>query len=157
MHNWFPALLLLAELTAYGSDATRQADLDFVANQVPRLHANFFFQLDPAQYQQAAARIAANLDTLTDAEFYVQLTALIAMAGDPHTAIYLDGNNAAVAAGFQHFPLILRWLDDGVFVTAANAPYTRALGAQLIQVGDTPIDQAVERVATLIPHVNDQW
>ena len=150
------AVLLVAS-TAVGASATsRQDDLDFVANRVPQLHANFFFQFDPALYRQAAANIAANLDTLTDAEFYVQLTALIAMAGDPHTAIYLNGS-AAAAAGFRQFPLILRWLDDGVFVTGAAAPYTRALGAQLVGVGGMPIAQVVAQLATLIPHVNDQW
>jgi len=156
MKNLFPALMLLAGLNAYGSVSSRQADLDFVANQVPRLHANFFFQLDPAQYQQAAAAIAANIATLTDAEFYVQLAALIAMAGVPHTAIYLNGS-AAVAAGFQQLPLVFRWLDDGVFVTQATAPYARALGAQLVQIGEMPIDRVVQQLATVIPHVNDQW
>jgi len=152
-------LLLALSLVAgavCASATGRQDDLDFVANRVPQLHANFFFQLDPAVYRQAAANIAANLGTLTDAEFYVQLTALIAMAGDPHTAIYLNGS-AAAAAGFQQFPLVLRWLDDGVFVTGAAAPYTRALGAQLVAVGGMPIDQVVGQLATLIPHVNDQW
>ncbi len=150
------ALLTVASNAAGASADGRQADLDFVANQVPPLHANFFYQLDPAAYAQAAANIAANIDTLTDAEFYVQLTALIAMAGDPHTAIYLNGS-AASAAGFQPFPLIFRWLDDGVFLTAADSSYARALGAQLIQVGGVPIDQVGAQLATLIPHVNDQW
>lgn len=83
------------------------AELDFVANRVPQLDANFFFQLDPARYRQAAAHIAANMGTLSDAGFDVQLAALIAMAGDPHTAIYLNGS-AAAAAGFRQFPLIFR-------------------------------------------------
>ncbi len=156
MKTLFPALCLVACLPAFGSVASRQSDLNFVANQVPKLHANFFFQLDAAQYQQAANAIAANLATLTDAEFYVQLTALIAMAGDPHTAIYLDGS-AAAAAGFQSFPLAFRWLDDGVFVTAASASYSSALGAQLVEVGNTPIDQVLQQLATIIPHANDQW
>ena len=150
------ALLLAGSAFSGASAADRQADLDFVANRVPRLHPNFFFQLDPVRYSQAAADIAANIDTLTDAEFAVQLTALIAMAGDPHTALYLDGS-AAAAAGFQQFPLIFRWLEDGFFVSGAAPPYTRALGAQLVQVGGIPVAQVVDRLAALIPHVNDQW
>jgi hypothetical protein len=56
------------------STAARQQDLNYVANQVPALHANFFFQLDPAVYQQAVAALQAQISTLTDAEFYVRLT-----------------------------------------------------------------------------------
>ncbi|HLK65781.1 MAG TPA: hypothetical protein VKU19_20220 [Bryobacteraceae bacterium] len=156
MHNWFPALLLLAELTAYGSDATRQADLNFVANQVPRLHANFFYQLDRAVFQAAADALATDLPNLSDAEFYDRLAALIAMAGDPHTAIYLN-NSAAVTAGFQQFPLQFVSLDDGVFVNVASDPYARALGAQLTAVGGVPIDQVMQQMGTLIPHSNDGW
>jgi hypothetical protein len=87
VRKWFPGLMVLAELSAYGSDAARQADLDFIANQVPRLHDNFFYQLDPAVFQAATDVLAADLPNLTDAESYDRLAALIAMAGDPHTAI----------------------------------------------------------------------
>jgi uncharacterized protein (TIGR03437 family) len=138
------------------STAVRQQDLNYVANQVPKLHANFFFQLDPAVYQKAAAALQAQISTLTDAEFYVQLAGLIALAGDAHTAISLT-SPTAFNAGFLQFPLQFRWLDDGVFVTAATAPYAQALGARLIKVGDLPIDQVVQRLGAIIPHANDQW
>jgi hypothetical protein len=43
------AMLFAASLSAqHFSTAARQQDLNYVANQVPKLHANFFFQLDPA-------------------------------------------------------------------------------------------------------------
>jgi hypothetical protein len=51
----------------------------------------------------------------------------------------------------------LRWLDDGVFVTGAGSTYARSLGAQLIAVGGSPIDEVVQQLATVIPHGNDQW
>jgi uncharacterized protein (TIGR03437 family) len=138
------------------STAQRQADLDYVATQVPKLHTNFFFQLDQAVYTQAAAALQAQIPALTDAEFYVQLTALIAMAGDAHTAISLT-NSSAQNAGFSQFPLQFRWLDDGIFVTAGATPYAQALGARIVQVGGVAIDQVVQKLGTIIPHANDQW
>lgn len=153
----FVTVLFAVSLAAQRfSTAARQQDLNYVANQVPKLHANFFFQLDPAVYQQAVTALQAQISTFTDAEFYVQLTALIAMAGDAHTAISLT-NATAISAGFLQFPLQFRWLDDGVFVTAATAPYAQALGARLVQVGGFPIDQAMQKLGTIIPHANDQW
>ena len=138
------------------STAQRQADLNFVATQVPKLHVNFFFQLDPATYQNAVVKLQSQIATLTDAEFYVQLAALMAMAGDAHTSIALDGT-AAQNAGFSVYPLRFRWLDDGVFVTAAAAPYAQALGARLVAVGGVPIAQVVQMLGTVISHSNDQW
>src|SRR5262249_14436917 len=58
---------------------------------------------------------------------------------------------------FHTLPLRFRWLDDGVFVTAASEPYSRAVGARLIRVGDTPMSEVETRLAALIPHDNDQW
>ena len=137
-------------------DQARLQDLNFLATQLPKLHANFFFQLNPADYSAAASQLGAQVSTLTDAQFYVGLAQLVAMAGDAHTFVSLGGS-AAAKAGFQTFPLEFRWLDDGVFVTGAAVSYSRALGTQLVRVGDFPIDEAVARLATMIPHENDQW
>jgi uncharacterized protein (TIGR03437 family) len=138
------------------STAQRQADLDFVTAQVPLLDHNFFAVLNPATYQQAAATLKAQISTMTDAQFYVQLCALIAMAGDAHTAISLV-NSSAQSAGFTSFPLQFRWLDDGIFVTSAAAPYTQALGAQLVAAGGVPVASVIQALGTIIPHANDQW
>jgi uncharacterized protein (TIGR03437 family) len=137
-------------------DQARLQDLNFLAAQLPKMHANFFFQLNPADYSNAAGQLGAQVSTLTDAQFYVGLAQLVAMAGDAHTFVGLFGS-AAARAGFRTFPLEFRWLDDGVFATGAAASYSRALGAQLVRVGDFPIDEAVRRLSTMIPHENDQW
>jgi len=151
------ALLLVSPARAQRFPVpVRQQDLDFVATQLPKLHANFFFQLDRAQFQTAVDQLTRNIAALTDAEFYVQLAALVAMAGDAHTALALNGP-AAANAGFVQFPLQFRWLDDGVFVTAAGSQYSRAVGTKLIKVDDFPIDGVVGRLRSIISHDNDQW
>ena len=134
----------------------RQADLQFIATQLPKLDVNFFSQLNRADFNNAVQSLSAQISSLSDAEFMVRLAALAAMAGDPHTALYLNGT-AAANAGFQQFPLSFRWLDDGVFVSRAGPEYSQALGMQLIKVGDTPIAQVAAQLATIIPHANMQW
>ena len=57
----------------------------------------------------------------------------------------------------QKFPLVFRWLDDGVFVTSAANEYAQALGTRLIAMGDTPIDEVMRQLGTLIAHNNQQW
>jgi uncharacterized protein (TIGR03437 family) len=151
------ALILFGSLAwSQPLPAGRAQDLDFIANQVPKLHVNFFFQLNPADYQAAVARLQANGAAMTNAEFYVGLASLLALAGDAHTTIYLFQNTAA-GAGFQNFPLTFRWLDDGVFVVGAAAPYARALGTRLVAVGAYAMDEVEKRLAAMIPHANNQW
>src|SRR2546425_2884793 len=113
------AFALIVCEVAFGQNVgvtARQQDLNFVANQLPVLNPNYFFQLDRAQFQQALANLSAKLSTTTDAEFYAGLAQVVAMAGDAHTILYLNGGFAN-AIGFKTLPLSFVWLDDGVFVT----------------------------------------
>lgn len=137
-------------------DQARLQDLSFVTTQLPKLHANFFFQLDQAAFAQAASTLQTQVPTLSDAQFYVGLAQLAAMAGDAHTFLNLN-DSAAASAGFQTFPLNFFWMDDGVFVTGAAPEYAQALGARLVRVGDTPIDQVVRLLGAVIPSENPQW
>jgi uncharacterized protein (TIGR03437 family) len=135
-------------------DELRRQDLTYVSTQLPKLHVNFFYQLNPQDFSRAVQAVDAQIPVLSDAEFNVRLAALAAMAGDPHTMIF----PAVLAdAPAQKFPLVFRWLDDGVFVTSASEDYARALGARLVAIGNTPIDEVMRQLGTLIAHVNQQW
>lgn len=132
------ALLLLTGVASAQlvNTQARQQDLNFISTQLPKLHPDFFFQLSPADFAAAVSSLQSQIPTLTDAQFYVGLARLVAMAGDAHTTLYLD-NAAAANAGFQTFPLTFTWLDDGIFLTAAAADYSMALGTRLIAVANT--------------------
>jgi hypothetical protein len=55
---------------------------------LPKLHLNFFYQLNPQDFNQAVQAVDAQIPVLSDAEFNVRLAALAAMARDPHTMIF---------------------------------------------------------------------
>jgi hypothetical protein len=80
IRHFVPVSLLAALL--HSQSQSRRQDLDFVTNQLPKLHVNFFFQLSPADYRHASSLLASQIPNLTDAEFYVRLQQLVAMAGD---------------------------------------------------------------------------
>jgi uncharacterized protein (TIGR03437 family) len=147
------AAILCAQAT---NTQARQQDLNYVSTQLPKLAPNFFAQLSPADFNNAASSLQSKLASLTDAEFYTGLGQLVAMAGDAHTFLDFEGA-AAAGAGFGSFPLTFRWLDDGIFVTGASGAYSMALGTQLVAVGGAPIGQVVQTLGTVIPHENPQW
>jgi hypothetical protein len=69
------SVLTIGPLWAQTSrDAGRQADLDFVGIQLPKLHLNFYSQVSPAAYAAAVAALRAQVPNLTDAEFDVGLS-----------------------------------------------------------------------------------
>ncbi|SPE39466.1 conserved exported hypothetical protein [Candidatus Sulfopaludibacter sp. SbA3] len=135
------------------STASRTEDLNYVVNIVAKADKFFFATLDPTQFQQAAAALTAKVPTATDAEFYVGLAQLVAMAGDMHTQIFLGTGNTP----FLQFPLDLRWLDDGVFVVGAGSAYLNTLGTQIVAVEGMPVSQVVHQLGTTFAHSNDQY
>jgi len=147
----FWALTALS-LPAQSSLQSRQQDLNYVATRLSQLDPNFFATLSQSAFQQAVASLQTDLPALADAQFYVRLAQLVAMPGDAHTYLYLSN-----MPGMQTFPLHLRWLDDGVFVTSAAPEYLQALGARIVAIDGTPIDQVMQQLGTVIPHENDQW
>lgn len=150
-HLVFLAFTALS-LNAQTSLQSRQMDLNYVANQLPQIANNFFATLSQSDFQKAVSNLQANLTTLTDAQFFVNLAQLVAMPGDAHTYLYLSA-----APGMQTFPFHLRWLDDGVFVTSAAPEYVETLGTRIIAISGVPIDQVIQQLGTVIPHENDQW
>src|SRR5260370_5652347 len=104
--------------------ASRQQDLDYVATQIPRLHPNFFYQLDRGAFQSAADALRAKIGTLTDAEFLVQLAALISMAGDAHTSISLSGSAASEAIYHNEFGQLVHMVSR---LHPHRIPFTRLM------------------------------
>ena len=47
-------------------------------------------------------------------------------------------------------------MGDGLFVVQASAQYSQAIGAQVVQIGDMPIDEVMELMGTIYPHDNIQ-
>jgi hypothetical protein len=75
---------------------------------------------------------------------------IVAKAGDAHTRLRLPESGR-----FHFYPLELYAFKDGWFVTRVTTKYSRAAGARLIKIGDTPIEQAYAAVSAVIPHEND--
>ena len=103
------AVMLVAGVASAHTANTqaRQQDLNFISTQLPKLHPDFFFQLSPADFESAVSSLQSQLSTLTDAQFYVGLAQLVALAGDAHTTLYLD--DAAAARDSRVF----RWPSPG--------------------------------------------
>lgn len=144
-----PALMFqILQAQTLSVNQQRLADIQYLATQLPALHPNFFFQLNSSDYSAAVQQLTSQSSNLTDAEFAVRAAQLVAMAGDPHTSLYLTGST---------FPISFRWLDDGMFVTGASSAYSSALGTRLAAVGSTDIGTVLAQLGTVIPSTNTQW
>lgn len=118
-------------------------DLRDLAAEIPRRHKNAFHSVTREDFERAVAELDSAIPGLTDDQIVVGLMRIIAMIGDGHTQY-------AMPATFRFFPVELYWFGDTLRVTRVAPQYRRALGARVVQIGDTKIEDAYAAVSTLI-------
>ncbi len=125
-------------------------DVDYVTDQLPRLHPNLFFATPRSTFESAAQDLKGAIPRLQDHEVVVGLMRLVALIGDGHTSVRLP-------PGFHRLPLRLARLADGLYVVAAEPSLADALGARLIAVGIVDAPALEAGAARLVSHENDSW
>jgi hypothetical protein len=116
-------------------------------------HPSLFTNVTREQFQDAQDTLLNSIPQKSDAQVLLGLQHLLALAHDGHTAINLFQNRTPL----RRFPLRFYWFSDGIFVTDAGAAYAAAVGARLLRVQDTPVDEAVSQLALFISHENEWW
>src|SRR3954452_17118098 len=127
-------------------------DIDFLAEELPKRHANLFHTLTQAQLDQAVQTLRERITALARHQVIVELARIVALIGDGHSRLDLtDGPNI----GFLRQPLWLYLYSEGLFVQASDD--AQAVGARVVAIGDTPIAQAYARVREVIARDNEVW
>ncbi len=140
-----PARAQTAPVSATLTAAQWQADLHYLAAQMPLRHKNLYHTMTPAAFQAAVTQLDADIPHLNGDEIALRLIALATLPTDSHTGAF----------GFppgRSFPLRLRHYDDGIYVKGAPEQYRAILGGRLIAVGTTPANVIYDRLLTVIPH-----
>ncbi len=160
-----PNRIILSVLVAVAVAALRPAraaepsaedwreDLNTLAEQLPRVHANAFHAISREEWLRRVAALDRDIPALTRNQICVRLMQLVAAIGDGHTSLspfYLP------ELGFHAAALRFYAFSDGIFVRAADAAHRDLVGARLIRVGNLSVDEAFARVATAVSHDNEE-
>ena len=143
-------------------------DLRFVAETLPRVHANLFHAVSPARFHAALDSLAAAVPVMSHAQITVGLARVLALIGDGHTRLTLPFDSAAAfftghsttappkipGLTFGHLPLRFHAFADGIFITRAAPELRGLLGARVVRIGGLPIDSAVAAVAPTVQRDN---
>src|ERR1051325_1536801 len=118
-------------------DAWRE-DLRFLANELPRRHANAFHLINRAQFEDAVAELNNQIPSLQNSDIVMGLSRIVAMIGDGHTHLRWGGL-------YRSVPLQLFWFGNELRVTATAPRYRRVLGTEIVAVGGVPITEVYGR------------
>jgi hypothetical protein len=129
------------------SDLTQEQwheDLQFLARELPKRHANAFHFTSRERFEAEVAALDHKLSQLNSDEIYVGMDRIANLIGDGHTYIRAPADNA-------NFPIALQHFGDDYRLTATASGNENALGARVIKIQDTPIARARELLLPLTP------
>ncbi len=126
------------------SPAQWREDLDALARELPKRHANAFFFLKKPEFDARVAVLRAKLDRLNGDEAFVAFSQIVNAIGDGHTVIVPPKDRADL-------PLELAMFGDDIRVVGAGTAYANLLGTKVIAIGGVPVREAFAREMTLTP------
>jgi hypothetical protein len=119
-------------------------DLDFLARELPKRHADAFHFISRERFQAEVAELRGRLDHLNSDEIYSDMDRIANLIGDGHTYIEVPEDSANLPIDIQRFGEEYR-------VVATAAGNEKALGMRVIKIQDTPIARAAELLLSLTP------
>ncbi len=122
-------------------------DLDFLAAELPKKHKNLFHNVSESEFQNHIKGLKAKLLTMDREEILVGLMKIIASVGDSHTTLGYRPQQA--------LPLMLYWFKDGIAILNTTPEYKDILYGKITAIGDTPIEDVVSTLTSIIPHENE--
>jgi hypothetical protein len=150
-------LLLSAVPAAWSAPAepsldTWRAGLQVLGHELPNRHPAPFLNMTRAQWDSACASLDQRLPAMTRNQRLVGFMQLVALVGDAHTNLEPDST-----LGLRFYPLELYAFDDGLYIRRADSTHAGLVGARVVRIGSVTADEAMTRVAVVIPHENGQW
>jgi hypothetical protein len=133
-----------APAPAASRDGRWRQDLDYLQTNLVRMHANAFHTTPRPHFEQAFAAARERVPTSTDAELTAAVMRLIALVGDGHTATWSWSDR------FRSVPLRIARMDGSWLVVGAPSERPEWLGAELLAIGETPVDAAMDRLTPLV-------
>ena len=149
-------VLVVWTLPALAQDAPRpltpdqwREDLAHLAGELERIHPGVFARTPKKEFDRAVNRLDALIPSMRAGQIRVGLMQLVALIPDAHSSVSAHDRRLDARA---YFPLRTIELSDGVFVLSASPRHRDLVGAQVLAIGEVPVDSALALVATVIPH-----
>jgi hypothetical protein len=143
-------LLLTAPLAALTPEQW-QADLAFLAKELPARHINAFATLSRADFNTKVRDLNSRIPRLPEASIRAGILKIVASIGDGHTNAQVWGPGS----GSPMLPLGLYWFQDGIFAVAVTESNRNLLGAKLLRVGKLNVEDVARQLGAYVSHENE--
>lgn len=140
------ATALLSPASAGAATAADwRADIDEIVRSAQLVHPNAFTKTGKLAFLQKAQDLKDRVPQLSEEQRVVAAMRLVAGIGDSHTQ--LEPDNPAFALWY---PVRIYQFSDGYFITGALKSMADLAGAQVLEIGGRPVDDAARDARSLV-------
>jgi hypothetical protein len=125
-------------------------DLRFFATEIETKHRNPYHLTSRAAFEAEVLALQKRIPSMRNYEIVVGLQRLAALVGDGHT--FVDTSKL-----YHQLPIEAFWFGGDLRVVRAAPRYRKAIGAKIVKVGSTPIDEVRHDLQQLIPQGENEW
>ncbi len=127
-------------------------DLDYLVQDVQRLHAGYDRPAHSDEFLRAAAQLRERIPELTNDQIVVGLTRLVGMLGDGHSSVWPFPGK--VPFNLNALPLQLYSFADGMYIVDGTGPAAELVGAEVLSMGPLDPIKALAEIAPYWGHDN---
>lgn len=120
-------------------------DLMVLQKRIEETHPYPYGRISREEFQRLADSLRENISNLTESQIIIKLMQLVSSLQDGHTTLRpIDPN------GFNFwYPVRYYWFIDGIFITATGVSLKALNGAQVLEIGQMPAEQAAILASSL--------
>jgi hypothetical protein len=132
-------------------DAQWQADADYLYASLQKKHPNPFYVTPKADFDRAVQELHDRIPSLTNIQVVAELLKIIALVHDAHTQLNLLSGNYLI----HFYPLNMYLFSDGLYVMDSLPPYEKTIGARVVSIGGTSVDEIYKQYEPYISSENE--
>ena len=135
------------------TDEQWRQDLSFLQQLVHKDYPFLFKKTTAENFDQMISQLHDDIPKLQDHEIMVGFARIISSFQYGHTSLWLGREHH----GFHQMPYNLYVFNDGIYIQGVHKDYPEALGAQVLKVESTPVEEVLAAIRPVVPAENDQY
>jgi hypothetical protein len=141
---------------AFTRDEGWRHDIDFLVSEARRMHVAPHRPAVSPAFEAAATDLRARVPYLTNDQMLVELSRLMTMLGDGHSAIYAPADESPLEFVSGSLPVLFYLFDDGLHIVDGVGDARRWIGAKVLRFGTLPAEEVLARLDEYVHHDNPQ-
>lgn len=126
-----------------------ELDLEQLAEDLPKFHNNFFHNISKQEFCEKTEKLKRKGKNMNAYSMVAELSKLIALAGDAHTALEIPKNNM--------LPIECYWFEEGIYITRTSPEFDGLINKKILEIDGVPLSEIIQELKEMISHENIQF